>query len=220
MSKKVCLITGSSRGLGKALAKVFADAGYDLLLACRHSASLYESGYPVFTGDLRDPKIISQIADAAKDYDIDVLINNAAIYISKPFAEMTSEEVQELIGLNLIAPIQLTMAVWPIFKAKGSGTVININSRAGKVGSDEEAVYCASKFGLRGFSESLQFDATRDGVRVLNANIGAMKTEMVKGRGDYDKFIDPCDAARAIYNASIEMSSLRISEINILRREY
>lgn len=217
--KKTVLITGASRGLGKELAKVFAENGYDLILACRQSVTLHENGHPVFTGDLSHPKTISHLAEAAKNYDIDILINNAAIYVNKPFDEITGDEIQKVIDINLVAPMKLTKFVWPVL-AKKSGMIVNINSTAGQSGANGESAYCASKFGLRGFSEALQFDGTKDNVRILNVNVGAMKTNMTKGRDDWYNFIDPKEAAETIFKACCNRQSLRVSEINILRSQY
>lgn len=218
--KKTVLITGARRGLGKELAKAFADAGYNLILACKSSVDLYQDSFPLYTGDLRDKKTIKYLSQIATINGIDILINNAAIYLSKPFEDITEDEIKEVLDINLVSPIMLTKAIWPVFKNQRHGTVVNINSMAGQSGANGESIYCASKFGLRGFSEALQYDATKNGIKVINVNIGAMQTDMTEGRKDQDRFIQPQEAAKAILNACTNYDSLRITDINILRSQY
>lgn len=217
---KTVLITGARRGLGKELTEVFAEAGYGLILASKNSVELTHDGAPIYTGDIRHPKTIKYLRNAADLYDIDVLINNAAIYLNKPFEETTEDEIEEVIGVNLLAPIRLTKAIWPIFKSKGSGTVVNINSLAGQGAGMNESIYCASKFGLRGFSEALQFDATKSNIRVINVTLGSMKTEMSDEKDHWYNFIEPQEAATAIFRACNDYESLRITELNLQRSRY
>jgi short-subunit dehydrogenase len=98
--------------------------------------------------------------------------------------------------------------------------IININSLAGKSDSPGEAVYAASKHGLRGFSSCLQYDATRDGVTVLDVYLGGMQTDMTKGREGWGKLINPAKAADVIYSLGRKVSTLRITEAEIRRRRY
>lgn len=223
---KTVLITGASRGLGKALVEIFTsknhnflgpDNDYRLILHCKESELPKPMGIEcdVVKGDLILDDTISSLAE----YDIDILINNAGIYINKPFAETTEDDFREIIDINLLTPILLTKALWPTLK-KNSGLVININSMAGKQGGQGETAYCASKHGLRGFSSALQFDATRDGIRIIDVFLGAMQTDMAKGRKNFDKLISPSEIAKVIFNLCENYQSLRVTEIDINRRKY
>ena len=133
---------------------------------------------------------------------------------------MTIEEIREVIEVNLIAPILLTRAVWPLFLRQNHGLVININSLAVAAGGNGESIYSASKAGLAGFGDTLQYDATRAGIRVLNLNIGAMRTDMGQGLAGSDKFIDPRDAARAILGFCEDYPTIRITSADLKRRIY
>lgn len=194
---KTVLITGASRGLGKAIADEFAMYGsdYDLILHCRENPP--GLGNWVY-GDLRSRDTIANLADVAKEKNIDILINNAGVYFNRPFSEITDKELQEMLDVNLFAPILLTKAIWPIFKKKRSGIVMNINSIAGKVASDGESAYCASKYGLRGFSDSIKFDAARDNIQVLDVYPSAMKTDMMRYRKTWKYLPDPIKTAKLV----------------------
>lgn len=206
---KTVLITGANRGLGAELARVFDEAGYRII---RHSRQI--------EGDLRLQKTIDFLASTAQLNGLDILINNAGVHLSKPFLDMTTEEIREVIEVNLIAPILLSKAVWPIFLRQNSGLVININSLAAAAGGNGESIYSASKAGLAGFGETVQFDATAAGIRVVNLNIGAMRTDMGQNRADSDKFIDPRDAARAILGFCEDYPTMRITSADLKRRVY
>jgi NAD(P)-dependent dehydrogenase (short-subunit alcohol dehydrogenase family) len=214
---KTVLITGANRGLGLELAQVFSDDSFSCILHSRRGANL--TGEQV-CGDLRSQKTIDALASAAQAKGLDILINNAGVHLAKPFIDMTIEEIREVIEVNLIAPILLTKAVWPIFLRQNSGLVININSLAGRAGGPGESIYSASKAGLAGFGETVQFDATRAGIRVLNLNIGGMRTDMGHGRTGSSKFIDPRDAARAILGFCEDYPTMRITSADLKRRVY
>ena len=220
---KTVLITGANKGLGLQLAETFAGDGFSLILHSR--GPLPYLGFPIPSGvypqgDLRSQKTIDALASAAQVKGLDILINNAGVHLSKPFLDMTIEEIREVIEVNLIAPILLTKAVWPIFLRQNSGLVININSLSNSQGGPGEAIYAASKAGLAGFSQTVQYDATRAGIRVINLNFGAMQTDMGQGRADSDKFIDPRDAARAILGFCQDYPSLRVTSADLKRRIY
>lgn len=223
------LITGSSKGLGAALAEHFSKYDCNIILHGRNYDDIVnikniveENGSiaHVIIGDLQDESIISELSECAIENNIDVLINNAGLYLNKTFSEMSMSEFKKIINVNLIATVSITHKIFDWFKKNKMGTIINVNSLAGKQGSDGELAYCASKFGLRGFSESLQFDATRHGIRVVDVYLGAMKTGMTGERIDQELFIEPSDAARVIFNASKGAPTLRINEISLNRIRY
>ena len=219
------LITGARRGLGAALFHVFNEHGWFCLLNCRgqdgcNVEELVTNETFHVCGDIKDPWIINRLGHLAIDKGVSVLINNAGIYSSQRLVDMTEHEFRSVQETNLIAPVLLTKALWPVLKER-HGIVVNINSLAGLQGSPKELSYCTSKHGLAGFSKSLQFDATDDGVRVLNLYLGAMNTDMMAGRiGEPEKLIDPFEAAKVIYDLCRNYETLRITEATIVRRRY
>ncbi len=229
MKEKTVLITGSSKGLGKTMALVFAHNKYNVILHGRNEQRLEKAKRSVLAngvecdvvrGDITDEATIDSLYNAAQRRNIDVLINNAGTYVNKSFEKMEIDEFRRLIEINLISPVVLTKRIFPIFKKKSKGLIIYINSFAGKIPSDGECAYCASKHGLRGFTGSLQFDATRNNIRLIDVYLGAMKTDMTKHRTNSENFIETSDVADLILQLSKNYSSMRINEIDLGRRKY
>lgn len=217
MKIPVVMITGASRGLGRALADEFEARQAQLIL---HSKSESVIPFvPSVKGDISSAVTIEELRLVGEKYGVDILINNAGIHTTASFSEMNYTQIRETIAVNLLGPMLLTNALWPELM-KSKGMIINISSLAAIVGGDGESVYGASKAGLSGFSKSLQFDGIRDGVRVLDICLGAMQTDMARDRKDFEKLIDPCDAAATIVDLCTYRDSMRITELTIARRNY
>lgn len=220
------IITGASGGLGKELARTFAEARYDLILQRRSTVQSLD--YPEeirkvrvdwVWGNLRLFTPLNEIVEVAEQRGATVLINNAAVHLNKSFDEMTDCDIKEVVETNLISPMILTRKLWAMLK-KNNGLVININSLAGKEGGKGETAYCASKHGLAGFSKALQFDGTKDDVRVINVYIGKMNTKMTAGQVNQEKYIDSAEVANIILYLCQDFRSSRITDITIERRIY
>jgi len=208
LKSKSVLITGVGKGLGKELAYSFSGRGWHVIA---HEGRVQ--------GNLNNPETIERLRYFAEYYEIDILINNAGVYTNKPFSEMTGQEYYEIIKTNLLMPINLTKAIWPIFEKKKAGMIVFINSLAGQVGRSGESAYCASKFGLRGFADSLQFDGVENNIKILSVYLGAMRTGMKKDHPDYEKLINPVNAAKTIMELCLNPST-RITSIEIKRNLY
>jgi short-subunit dehydrogenase len=229
MAGRTIIITGSSRGLGRSLAIVFAKNEYNIILHGRDENALIQVKEEVLRngvdcdtvrGDITSEETIERLFEIAEKRNLDGLINNAGIYVNKPFHDTAPEKFRQVIEVNLLAPIILTKKIYPIFQRKKSGLIININSMAGKYGSEGESAYCASKHGLRGFTRSIQFEANRDHVRVFEVYLGTMNTGMVEGRRDPEKCIQTAEAAEFIYGMIQEYPSMKIDEVDLSRRRY
>lgn len=223
---KTVLITGSSKGLGRNLAFIFSKNKYNVIIHGRDRPNMAEAAEEVLKngvvcdavlGDLNSQKTIDNLYEVASNRKLDILINNAAMYVHKPFAEMSAKELRRIIEVNLIAPALLTMKIYPIMKEKKSGIIINISSLAATVANELEAAYCASKHGLRGFTRSFRYEATRHGVRTVSVYLGAMRTSMTAYREDFVDLIDPYEAAGVIFKICKDYDSLKIDEINLRR---
>lgn len=219
------VITGAYGGLGKELVKTFC--GIDKVFALGRAFdpdSSFDSCFGAVVrvyGSLSDISFLREMNSRffEEEDGIDVLINNAAVYMNKPFSQITAYEINHILSVNLRAPILLSHMFWEKLK-KRKGIIINVNSLAGKYGAQGESLYCTTKHGLYGFSKAIQFDATAAGIRVLNVFCGAMKTKMSDGRQDWHKFISPQEVAEQIHRLCENTDSLRVTEIELMRSRY
>ncbi len=194
----VAIITGASRGIGKACATGLSDNGYRVVLVSRTEAALKEvaaeiridhmqqpdQAPEVYPLDVTDEKKVDQmVADIAERFGrIDLLVNNAGIYIDGSL-DMSVEEFDRLYHANLRAPFSLMKAVIPVMKKQRSGSIFNIASRSGKYGFAKSGGYVSSKFGLVGLSESLYREWIQQGITVTAICPGWVDTEMAREAG-------------------------------------
>lgn len=182
---KNCLITGGASGLGKELAMIYSQKGFHVHLAGRHADKLLQAKEAIEAAggtatahplDVTQPDMIEQLAVSFQESNqkIDCLINNAGIGIFGPFSDMTTADIETTFATNVYGPMLLTKAFLPLFSDKG--TVINIISTAGLHGKSYETIYSASKFALRGFTESLQKEFASSSMRFVAAYMGGMNT--------------------------------------------
>lgn len=204
--QKTVLVTGASSGFGTFLARAFARAGYVVVLHGRDAKRLSavrdeivraeKAECPVIIADLRSADGLATVKKAFQEWNVDVLINNAAVNPQLEWGAVSDvEKIDAVVSTNISAAIALCYAAFSHFAARGGGAIVNINSVAGLRGSSREAVYAASKFGLRGFSESVKEEWLKHGVRMIDVYPGAMAAGMSGKRPDAQKLIDPGELA-------------------------
>ncbi len=187
MKKKTALITGASRGIGKAIAKAFAMEGYDLILTCKHSAleltTLAEKlkkdcriSCQTFIGDLSDYEAIVRLFEEIRE--LDVLVNNAGISYIGLLSEMPAESWNDIIGTNLNAAFYCSKLAIPLMLQKKTGKIINISSVWGSCGASMEVAYSASKGGLNAFTRALAKELAPSNIQVNAIACGMMDTDM------------------------------------------
>ena len=205
MSRPVALVTGASRGIGRAIALALSPThhvlvgGRDSDLVDQVVAEL-ESGAP-FLADLTDEAAVTA-AVAGIDH-LDVLVHSAGAVAFGPLADSTTAEWRELLELNVIAPATLTRVLLPALR-RAHGLVVFLNSGAGLTSNRGFAVYAASKFALTALADALRQDE-RGRVRVTSIHPGRVATDMqaqltaLEGQPYIpDAHLDPSDVARAV----------------------
>jgi short-subunit dehydrogenase len=111
---------------------------------------------------------------------IDILVNNAGVVTGGRLDEIDKEDIGRMVGVNVWAPLRLTQLVLPYMRERRSGAIINISSMAGRMGIPYYAPYCASKYAMRGFSESLRREVKPDGIHVMGVYPGGTATDMLE----------------------------------------
>tara|TARA_B100001939_G_scaffold172968_2_gene149007 strand:- start:1112 stop:1825 length:714 start_codon:yes stop_codon:yes gene_type:complete len=183
------LITGASRGIGAATAKRFAEAGWNLQLVARSADDLESTaqacrahGVVVHTicVDLSDPAAIpAAIAELQQQGGTpEVVINNAGAGLTAPLAEVSLEQWQWLLQLNLTSVFQVCSALLPALRSAGGGLIINISSHAARSAFPGWGAYCTSKAALQAFSRCLAEDERSNGIRVSTLTLGAVNSPL------------------------------------------
>ena len=198
---KVWLITGASRGLGRAITEEALKAGHRVVATARNSEQLVdvtrEFGVSVRTVslDVTNEAQAKHAVDAAIQSfgGLDVLVNNAGYGNVCPVEDTPLADLRAQIETNLFGVIIMTKAVLPYFRERASGHVIQISSIGGRVGPTGRAAYAAAKFGVEGFSESLSKEVGPLGIKVTIVEPGGFRTdfagsstELHEGRPEYD----------------------------------
>lgn len=199
-SKKV-LISGGTSGLGLALAEKFMSEGCEVIATGRNENKINELNQK-FDNKIKFVKCdITRVEDLEKLQiaDIDILINNAGIWIEGDITTNDPTQIQEVINTNLTGNIFFTQRFLPILKAKSSrGFILNIVSTSGIEPRANQAVYSASKYGLLGFSECLKKDLEKTQIKVITFNPGGMNTQLFNSANvqkSTENWMDPNDVA-------------------------
>jgi NAD(P)-dependent dehydrogenase (short-subunit alcohol dehydrogenase family) len=184
---QAALVTGASSGLGRAVAIALARAGADVALIARSEKELRETEELVFRTGRRALVLPTDLASTTETRGamertvesfgrVDVLVNAAGTDTPGPVVDLEVEGWDRTLEVNLRAPFLLSKAAFPHMRDAGGGTIINISSVAGKKGWANASAYCASKFGLTGFTQALADEGKEHGIRAIVLYPGAMST--------------------------------------------
>lgn len=224
MSKRI-LITGASRGIGRAIAEKLAAPDVILLLHGRDTVALAEtckavqsrcSGVVKLIHDLATEKSVSNLILEVGDDPLDVLINNAGIAVVKPFREITQSEWEQTIGVNITAPFLLTQHF--VGQMPPGSSIVNILSVAAKTGFANWSAYCMSKFALEGLSQSIREELRENCIRVINIYPAATNTEIwdeVSGDWPREKMMAPEEVAHAVAYALSRPNDVMVENITL-----
>ena len=185
------LVTGASRGIGRAMAEAFAAEGARLTLVARSTAPLKELadalGAHAHPADLTDPDQVAGLIERVEIEagTVDVIVNNAGIDATGPLAETAAEDLEALFRLNLLTPAELCRQVIPRMLGRGRGHIVNIGSLAGVGVFPGMAGYAGSKAGLAHFTAGLRADLRGLPVGTTLVELGPVETSMLERAEDY-----------------------------------
>src|SRR5260221_8464522 len=185
-SSQIALVTGTSRGIGRHIARSLSEAGYNLVLASRSGAEdevladelrLSGAAAVAVSTDVTDPASLNRLVSVAEREfgKVDVLVNNAGGDPQREFEQMSWAENEQIFRLNVLAPMQLTHLLLPGMLARGNGHIVNISSLAGRVAFPYTEAYAAAKDGLIGFTRVLRNDYRARGVSASVIVLGAIR---------------------------------------------
>ena len=193
-AKKTAIITGSSRGIGKETAIILAKKSVNVVICSRTQSEINSTveeikklaGISDVLGIKCNISIPSQVNSLVKSVmekfgrnTIDILVNNAGVAFNTKLIDTSEEEWDQTINSNLKGAFLFTKAVLPYMISNRSGSILNVNSGAGKAGFSNLSAYCASKFGLVGLAESLALELSEyQNIRVLTIFLGEVATKM------------------------------------------
>ena len=189
MTNKICLVTGATRGIGRAIAKMMLQHGAQMTICGRQ-----QNAVDIAVEELRAEtggKVAGKAADVRNHDDVaglfqfvdthfgglDVLVNNAGVGVFRSVSDLTVEDWRLTLETNLSGVFYCCREAFPRFQSRGGGYIVNISSLAGKNAFAGGSAYNASKFGLNGFSEAMMLDKRNDNVRVSYIMPGSVATE-------------------------------------------
>ncbi len=225
---QIAIITGASRGIGRAITMRLAEAGVTTVLAARSEQALQEVAQRVHTSggttlvvptDVTEDQQLTALVDRTLTLygRIDVLVNNAGGGTPRtPITKARLTDWDWTLRVNLWATMVLSKLVLPSMIERRQGTIMNICSLAGMTGKAGEAAYTAAKFGVRGFTQSLFDEVHEYGIKVSAICPGYVDTTMIppNRRVDRTKLIRPEDVAEAVYG--VVTSSARVCPLEIV----
>jgi NAD(P)-dependent dehydrogenase (short-subunit alcohol dehydrogenase family) len=183
---KVYFITGAARGMGIDIAKAALEAGHRVVATARDAAKVTQvlgehEDLLAVSLDITDEAAAQAAVDAAvaRFGRIDVLINNAGIFVAGYFEEISPAQLRQQMETNFFGPLNITRAILPVMRAQRSGQVITLSSTAGLVGQEFVVAYSASKFALEGWMESIRYDLAPYGITTMIVEPGFFRTELL-----------------------------------------
>jgi short-subunit dehydrogenase len=221
------VITGAGSGLGASLAKKYSDLGYHVCLLGRTKTKLVriaetlKNSHSIYEVDVSSKKDVSRVFPLIKEEvgPINLLINNAGVGVFDLTENLSEESIHHMIDINLKGTIFCTQEVLSDMKEKNQGAIVNIVSLSGKRGKALESVYSASKFGVRGFTESLIDELKDTDIKLFAAYMGNMKTELWGNDDIEEMFIHPDDVADIIIDMMKQRKYIAVDEV-MIRNKY
>jgi NADP-dependent 3-hydroxy acid dehydrogenase YdfG len=231
MADRMAVVTGGSSGLGLALAEQLGSEGIAVAIIGRDPRRVRDAVDRVrargseahgFSCDVsRQDQMRAAIQELDEHGRIGFLFNVAGVGRFGPPEELTESAIDEVLAGNLKGLMLATASVLPILRANDGGTIVSVLSSAALVGRPDEAVYCAAKWGARGFMEALRAALKGSSIRTLTVYPGGMKTPFWSGGAgkspDLSTYLDPQDVARQILRVVLSPGGAHVTEMTIAR---
>lgn len=219
---KDAIVTGASSGLGKKVVELLSAENVNVYALARSiDKCVFPKNVIKIPMNIRDLDSVDNAFDEIKKQTnkIDILINCAGRGLKKKFEDTSREEIMDVFGVNLKGNIYIAQEVYKQMLSKKAGHIINVISTSGIKARPDESIYCASKWGLRGFTESLRLAASEYEIRVTGIFPGGMKTNFWNNEKGIDtsKYMEAEDIAKQIINILKTPTSLSPSEYVIER---
>lgn len=229
LSGRTAVVTGSTRGIGRAVAGALVDAGADVVVSARTTGDVEDTveelgagakgrvvGFPC---DVRRPDNCAELVERTVERmgGLDILVNNAGVGIFASVREMTGDEWRRVVETNLEGVFHLSRAAVPPLLESDFAWIVNVGSLAGRNTFAGGAAYNASKFGLVGLTEAMMLDLRHDGVRVCLVMPGSVDTAFSHpgGEGARSWALRPTDVARAVLQLMEYPSHAHVSRVEM-----
>ncbi len=224
------IITGATKGIGRAIAEVLATEGYDLAVCSRHAEDL-DAMRDEFSTRFSHVKMLTCVADMGEKTDVlkfaqlienqwhraDVLVNNAGIFMPGKIYEEAEGVLEKMLAVNLMSAYHLTRAILPMMMERQQGHIFNICSVANLRAYPNGGSYSISKFALHGFSQNLREEMKTHGVKVTAIMPGATWSDSWAGfKAPEERLMQARDVAEVVA-AALRMSASAVMEDIILR---
>ncbi len=193
---KIVVITGGSSGLGLSLVKKLLEKGCIVHNLSRTTPPIQDAHLTHHTCDIKSYESIKKATEGIDG--IDILINNAGIILQGSFRDYRPQQIQDVIETDLIGTIYATKVLLGKFSKSPGNYIVNISSTSGTIPRSQESVYCAAKYGVKGFTDSLKLELVGTGIKVVGFYPGGMKTELynrAKSSTQTDTYMNPDDVA-------------------------
>lgn len=224
-NNKTVIITGGSEGVGAAAARLFADAGANLMLVARNKKNLEniaeelrdKTRVEIFAMDVADAEACVNVFKKA-EYEfgrIDILVNNAGYHERGPVEDVAPNDLGTMIDVNLKAPIMLTRIALPYLRDAGEGAIVNVGSLAGRTPVPDSACYGASKAGLRSFTYALAEELRDSKIKVAVVSPGPIDTGFIMADIDATTdltFSQPISTAEEVAQAILDICGNNLVE--------
>jgi len=219
---KRAVVTGGTRGIGRAIVSALSDAGALVVVTGRKQSEVEATASELtgvgITCDVRDySQVKSLFTSVSEQGGVDILVNNAGIGLFGTVEEMSPKDFQAVIETNLLGVYYCCHEAIPLMKQRGGGYIINISSLAGANAHPRMAAYNASKFGLNGFSEALMQEVRHDNIKVSYIMPGSVNTEFGGDEPDDEKSwqLQPQDVANVVMDLLRQPARSLLSRIEM-----